>query len=257
MRAIDIQVAQAQGAFDQTADKLDAGAFAESLKRAASTSYGTAGPEFVRLLIEAKVDSDSARQIVEAFTKKAMGSAKGDQGQASRGAQRFGLIAAAGELAISLGLAPWPEGQCIEDCLVLFERWLEDRGGAGAAEPRQMVAQARLFMEAHGDTRFDNLDPPQTNALTGMEIPWRKSNNRAGYRKGEGDNQVWYVTPEVWKKEVCEGFDPTTMAQTLAALGMLKPDTVGGKMSRSETTSDGKKQRVYVLTPAIFEGWGE
>jgi hypothetical protein len=36
---------------------------------------------------------------------------------------------------------------------------------------------------------------------------------------------------------------------------MLETDAEG-KFSRSETVN-GKKQRLYVLTPAIFEGWDE
>ena len=49
--------------------------------------------------------------------------------------------------------------------------------------------------------------------------------------------------------------NPRETAKTLADLHM--PETDGaGKFSRSETVN-GKKQRVYVVTPAIFEGWGE
>ena len=80
-------------------------------------------------------------------------------------------------------------------------------------------------------------------------------NIRAGYRKGEGEDRRWYVLPVAWREEVCAGFDPGKVAKTLAAHGMLEPGA-GGKMSRPETI-EGKKMRVYVLKPSIFEGWGE
>ena len=39
--------------------------------------------------------------------------------------------------------------------------------------------------------------------------------NRAGYRKGFGPDQRWFVFPETWKDEVCIGLDPTATARVL------------------------------------------
>ena len=68
-----------------------------------------------------------------------------------------------------------------------------------------MIAQARGFIETYGDSRFDSLDPPPNNPITGSEIPWRKVNIRAGYRKGEGDDRRWYVLPEAWRRRFAPG----------------------------------------------------
>ena len=48
-------------------------------------------------------------------------------------------------------------------------------------------------------------------------------NNRAGYRKGEGDERRWYVTPEVSRSEICDGLDPSEMAKVLIDRGMMEP----------------------------------
>ena len=53
-------------------------AFVEDMKRAASTYYGTAGPEFVRLLVNAKIGADDVRSLVDTFTVKALESVKDD-----------------------------------------------------------------------------------------------------------------------------------------------------------------------------------
>ena len=131
-------------------------------------------------------------------------------------AQRFGpLIAVAGKLATEFGIVSWPEGQVANDALELFKAWLEARGGAAPAEIGHMIEQARLFMEEGRESRFDLAEPYD---------PDRKPVNRqAGYRKGEGDDRRWYVTPAVWRAEVCSGFDSIWMAKALADRGMLEP----------------------------------
>jgi putative DNA primase/helicase len=65
-------------------------------------AFGTAGPEFVRRLMAAGIDGDEIRKMIDDFVK-----ARGltdPHGQVLRVARKFGLIAAAGELAIKLGV---------------------------------------------------------------------------------------------------------------------------------------------------------
>ena len=126
--------------------------------------------------------------------------------------------------------------------------WLDERGGGSAPyEVRQAIAQVRHFIEAHGDSRFDDITTPD---------PDRKPvANRAGFRRDHGEARRWLIPPEVWRNEVCAGLNAREAAKTLAGLRMLEPDGEG-KFSRSETVG-GRKQRFYVLKPAIFEGWDE
>ena len=41
-----------------------------------------------------------------------------------RAAKRFGLIAAAGELAIALEILPWEEGTALKAATACFEAWI-------------------------------------------------------------------------------------------------------------------------------------
>ena len=86
------------GAFNNGGETGDAGVLARAIKTGASMSYGTAGPEFVRRMIMNNVNSDDVRAMIADFVK-AECPPKAD-GQIERAAQRLGLIAAAGELAI-------------------------------------------------------------------------------------------------------------------------------------------------------------
>ena len=248
VRAVDIPVRGVHGVFDAfDSDDVDPAAFADRCKTATSTCYGTAGPEFVRRLIAENVSAEDVRERVEAFAQSALRDVKDRHGQAARVAQRFGLVCAAGELGVQLGILPWEQSDPLNDATALFETWLEERGGAAPYEARQAIAQVRQFIEMHGDIRFDDITTPDPDRKPVV--------NRAGFRRDQGGARRWLIPPEVWRNEICAGLNPRETAKTLADLHMLETDGEG-KFSRSETVN-GKKQRLYVLTPAIFEGWDE
>ena len=248
VRAVDIAVSGVNGVFDAfEPDDVDPAAFADQCKSVTSAYYGTAGPEFVRRLIAENVSSKELRERVDAFVQSALKDVKDRHGQAARVAQRFGLVCAAGELGVQLGILPWEQSDPLNDATELFKTWLEERGGAAPYEARQAIAQVRQFIEMHGDSRFDDITTP--------DLDRKPVVNRAGFRRGHGEARRWLIPPEVWRNEICAGLNPPETAKTLAGAHMLETDGEG-KFSRSETVN-GKKQRFYVLTPAIFEGWDE
>ena len=106
VRAVDIPVRGTHGVFDAfESEDVDPAAFADRCKTA-STFYGTAGPEFVRRLIAENVSAEDVRERVDAFVRSAVRDVKDRHGQAARVAQRFGLVYAAGELGVQLGILP-------------------------------------------------------------------------------------------------------------------------------------------------------
>ena len=120
-----------------------------------------AGPEFVRRLIEHNISAKNVREHVGAFVQSALKDVKDRHGQAARVAQRFGLVYAAGELGVQFGILPWEQSDSLNDATELLKVWLDERGGgSGPYEARQAVAQVRHFIEAHGDSRFDDITTP-------------------------------------------------------------------------------------------------
>jgi uncharacterized protein (DUF927 family) len=249
VRAIDIPAKQALGVFDRPYPDFDAKGFADQMKLAASTFFGSAGPEFVRQLIERGVIAHDVRRVVNDFVAQALKGVADDQGQEARAAERFGLITAAGEFAVKFGLVAWPQGKSFGDGEALFSRWLDDRGGTGPAEVGQMIGVARHFLEAHGDSRFDD--------ITTTDLDRRPVSNRAGYRKGAGADRRWLVMPGVWRMEICAGFDPTEVAKLLHSRGMLVKGEGDNYARKERLPGSDKTQRFYVLTPAVFEGWDD
>ena len=72
---------------------------------AAQSYFGTAGPAFVEAFITDRDTSVAkARGLIDAFAEQ---HATGADGQVQRVARTFGLLAAAGELAIAYGVLPW------------------------------------------------------------------------------------------------------------------------------------------------------
>ncbi len=227
------------GAFDHGGQDGDAGSLAKAFKHTAISAYGTVGPEFVRQLLANEVTGDDVRKMVADFVAQNV-PARSD-GQIDRAAQRLGLIAAAGELAIAMGIVPWQPREAWNAAAWALAQWIEGRGGTEPAEVRQAVEQVRLFIEQHGESRFEPLDDADA----------RPVNTRAGWRKGSGSDREWMIPPEVWKSEICTGLDSTMVARTLAGRGMLRrgPDQFAAVVKIC-----GQAKRVFVLTSAIIDG---
>ena len=223
------------GVFDHGGAIGDAQCLANAIKEAARSSYGSAGPQFVRRLLADDIDTTAVAEMVRAFRAKYV--PEGADGQVLRVCDRFGLVAAAGELARAFGIVPWKEGEAIAAAGKCFSDWLDSRGGSAAGEVHAAISQVRLFIEQHGDARFANLDDS------------RPVINRAGWRRGEGGDREWWIPAETWKTEVCAGLNPTTTARALAERGMLERATGGFQCVRKVS---GRAMRVYVLKPSII-----
>jgi putative DNA primase/helicase len=95
IRLLDIPVTRNHGAWDQLHGLPDGRSFSDAIQKATRTHYGHAGPAFVRHLIESG-EADQLSATLAAMIEKF----PADGGQQSRAAERFALVALAGELAI-------------------------------------------------------------------------------------------------------------------------------------------------------------
>lgn len=229
------------GAFDNAGPEGDAGKLAKAFKQAAQSSYGTAGPEFVRRLIAEQVTGEDVRALVGDFAAEFVPS--GSDGQVDRAAQRLGLIAAAGELASKLGIVPWATGTAWEAAAWALGQWIAGRGGTEPAEASQAIEQVRLIISQHGESRFEAIGDSDS----------RPVQNRLGWRKGDGADREWWIAPEVWRAEFCAGLDPGFVAKTLAERDMLR--TQGGRGFQCKVNLGGDRRAwAYVLTADIIDG---
>jgi putative DNA primase/helicase len=232
---IDADAEKGFGVFDH-AGAAGSKKLADDIKKAAKDYYGVAGLAFVRAIETKGIESIVAtvRDTQDVFRTNVI---KGTPaGQVLRVADRLGLVAAAGELAISLDILPWQAGTVAGAVKVIFEGWHEDRGGDDPAEVRTAIEQIRGLLERYGDSRFD---PATTNPNTRPVI------DRLGYFHGQGNDRHWYILPQTWRDEFCRGFHAKMIAKAFVKRGLLLPGE-DGRTNRLVRIGD-KPTRVYVL----------
>lgn len=223
------------GIFEELHGHASPQAFADALKHAAAANYGHAARAFIRHLLDEREKAaaelaDFMEQWQEDFCPA------GADGQVRRVARRFLLCAGAGEMASEWRLVPWERGAAVAAARTCFEAWLSQRGGAGAAEDRQILEQVRLFLEQHGQSRFQDVGKPDSICL-----------NRVGFRQEENGQTVYYVLPESFRAEVCKGHNHKRAAEVLRDAGLLKPG--GDRLKRWLPTLPGiGRQAGYVLS---------
>ena len=129
------------GLFEDLHGFASADAFARHLKMAAGEHYGLAWRAFMRLLTK---DFDAIAPTVSGYRDEfiAENCPKGADGQVSRVAARFGLVAAGGEMATAFGVLPWEPGEATKAAARCFADWL--------ARPRRHRAGRRTGRHRDG-----------------------------------------------------------------------------------------------------------
>ena len=222
--------------------------FSDALVANAAKYYGTAFIEFIKcILAKREAIALMLRECESAFSKTTLTDKA--SGQARRVASRFALVAAGGELATEWGITTWQPGEAMQAAISCFKAWLAGYGGEGNQEERQMLTQVRLFLESHSDGRF--VDVARSVAVDSHAA---KTISRAGFRKhtGEGDETVteYFILPEVFKSEVCKGWDYRQVARLLIDKGFMRPD---GKHLQPKVTLPGEgSRRVFHVLPTIW-----
>lgn len=244
---------EGMGVFQDLHGFANAAALVEALREAALAQYGTAARVFLTRLVEERAENEAAlRDRLAALRDSFLANyvPQAATGQVRSVARRFALVAAAGEMARDYGVLPWAAGEAMRACGACFSAWLTKRGGTGPAEEAAALAQVRAFFEKHGEARFTPLLPPNhTEEAVAPEVT--RTANRAGFRRFPDGMLEYLVLPEAWTGEVCQGFDPTWVADLLAERGLLQPGK-DGKRSDSLRISGLGKLRVYRVSGAIL-----
>ena len=190
------------GLFENPHDVPDAAQFAKRLAGAAKTYYGAPARAFIAAVSgDLEKTNGFIRQGVQAFIDGRK--LEGASGQVKRVCERFGIAAAAGELAINLGIVPWPKGEAIKAAAGCFQAWIDARGGIEAAEVTNGIAAVRAFLSAQGSSRFEAAweEPPRDR--DGNPVPPRIA-NQAGWRKRvileDGEAWDYLISADAWRE---------------------------------------------------------
>ena len=143
------------GVFDNAGSTGEVRELVKAFAQAVEESHGVAGPEFVKQFLARGESGEGVRNATDDFVRKNVGT--GAAGQLERAAKRFGLIAAAGELATEFDITGWSAGVATAAAETAFKRWTEVRGGDGKqpAEDRAAIRQVTSIIVHYGESRFD------------------------------------------------------------------------------------------------------
>lgn len=218
VRIVDIpaDAGAGMGMFENLHGFDSAEALARHLRAATMQNYGVAAREYLAAVVSnIDVLRKQVSELVRAFCEQFV--PVGADGQVERVAQRFGLVAAGGEIAVRCGVVPWQRGEATLAAGRCFEDWLAVRGGIEPAEAREGIDQVRSFLLANGMARFiPAWEEDQDKRIQPRDV--------AGYRQKVGDGWDFFITTTAWKEEVCRGLDARQVAAILEQKGMLVSD---------------------------------
>lgn len=267
IRMIDIPIqldSEGRRSFESPADATDERIFVESLSDMAQKHYGHAGPEFLQHLVSHR---ETMLQQVESLRSQYLAelTPEEDDAQVVRVARRFALVAAAGEIARQCDVLPWSEDAAITAAKACFEAWRSIYGRGGSLDDQDAISTLKRFFELHGVSRFEPLvknsgaGNPEA-ALFGRDRQMIR--DRCGYRETvtvcseDGEEQaveVFYVTPEAWRTEICGlDRDPRAVANVAKACGALICDVDGRLKKKVRLPDYPDGTRVYAIRPDLL-----
>ncbi len=209
--------------------------FHRLLSVAANNHHGHLGPVFVERLI----DGGDMPGLLDDFAKIRALFVE-DSAQAGRVADRFAVIALAGEMAIAYGLLPWPEGSALKDCQLLYGEWL-DKVGGGNAEDRQILTGILDFIDRHGSSRFSDIQDSTEDI---------KVFNRAGYWEILPCGKRLYLFSKSGLNEAAPGYGLSRVVMALDAVGAIaKRDTDRKRNTKKQRLPGGGSSGLYFLDP--------
>lgn len=248
VRVIDIPIdaGKGLGIFYTLPDYCkDGSAFSDYLKAQSKKYHGTAFREYLRLFSDKREECLKLIKELQRDWLKAHLEQDSD-GQVKRVAKYFATVAASGALASEMGITGWGDSTtAIESAKVCFDDWIKSRGGMGSQEETQVLTQVRYFLEQHGEARFTAWELDSKHAGTIY---------RAGFRHGNGD---YYVLPETFTKNLCDGFDKGFVIDVLKKHDLLVcakngDPTVTPKIPANGEIGSPKTTRCYHIQSKIL-----
>lgn len=231
VRLLDVNACRAFGCWDDLHGLADGAALSKIIKRATVTHYGHAGPEFVRQLL-AGDNWDAATDGLSAMRQQY----QPRNGLEGRAADRFALVALAGELAAAFGLLPLAQGEAGRAMLALYQDWQKDRS-PDASEDAAIKRQLLDYLTRYGDDHFSEL---------GRHVD--KVRDRAGWWREDPAGRVWLMTGESLCRAL-PGFELRTVLDVLDAAGWISErDKSSGKRAK-RVKVDGSNPWLYHLKP--------
>jgi len=269
-RMIDLPFCERQhGLFDVLHEFERPEHFAEAIKSANASYYGTAGRAFVERLMTQRTPADLVEfydEIRRDFEKQIP---NGAAPAIYRAAKRFAAVAFGGELAIRLGVVPWREWSAMDAACVAFEGWRQGRGGSHDRDQIELLKQVRHFLFQHEEDSFTRECPKCLSSRVpgmieigysedekerkfancamcgGSTVLLTKTLNKAGWIRRKTSlhaesGKYFFLYPETFEREVCRDHDAKMALQLLKERRILLCDGKRGPFKQKARPMSGK-----------------
>lgn len=238
-RFIDISAVpeNAHGIFENLHGFSNGAEFSSYLNKASITYYGAAIRDFIQYV------ADNYEFVKQALETKKMNFFQNHvdpkaSGEVFRVAEKFALIATGGYLVTKIGLTGWKPGEIERVTIILFNEWLDRRGGIGAFDVSEGCRKiiAAIDKRAHSD--FHDLD----DALK------PKPQNRIGYKRQSDEGGTEFIFTSTQFAALCKGYNQKRILSELENLGFLITYSEARSKQLVVPLPDFKnRQRCYVL----------
>ncbi len=229
------------GVFSLLPPDMTAQDFSRHLVKASQRQYGTALQAFLHYLTAYFSEGiDFVRSCSVAFQDGHCPDKA--SGQVQRVCGHFGLIAAAGELAIKAGILTWPEGTATKAAAMAFQGWVTRRGGVGDQEIEYALERLKTFFQKYRENRFADLD---------AESPLR-AYNHAGYSWRSSEGRLFLIEISVFREEIVCGAHLPSLTRRFCDLGWFAR-WPSGKIMSTKHIPGRNTVRGYIFNPAKWE----
>jgi putative DNA primase/helicase len=210
---LDADAGHGLGVFENLHGLPSADDFARSLKRNALPYYGTPFRDFVGTLVSKR---EWTRKILFSFQEKFRRHyvPANASGEVRRAADRFALVAVAGELATRWAITGWNRREALLAAGRCFREWSAKHGKSGSADLEAAIGRIRYLLES-GESRF-RLVGSDPRSQTDVR-------DRAGFIRTDrrGEEREFLILPQVFQ-EACDGVSPQAVARELERRNHLR-----------------------------------
>ncbi len=242
VRVIDLRADAGadMGLFENLHGAKDPASFAQELKAAVGKYYGTAARSWVKTLAK---DPEAMRAQIGKLRLQFVQEVvpQGADGQVNRVADRFALLAAAGELATAGGITGWTQGEAVQAAQRCFKDWVRERGGIGSSEVADAKQRIDEAIQVDGSGKFSKWKWGSSDRIQTL--------NRMGFVKVVGNPDVeeleytYYFLPEPLKA-LLTGLDFRSVVAGLVEIGAIVAHA-GKAYKTYHVPTLGGKQRLY------------
>jgi putative DNA primase/helicase len=226
------------GIFEDIHEAASARVFAERLKAAAAKIYGIPLRTFLeKWVLNWEANYKQVETFVTTFITQHL--PPGAAPEVGRALRRVALVAAAGELATSMGITGWRKNEASKAAAICFKAWIQERGGTGQADMEAGMRQVKAFLEANS-CRFQSI------------VTEERVIDRVGFWRKENKEVVFLAFPEAFRDQICQGFDYRMIAREMRANKLLL-EADGDNLARKERLPGFRKTvRMYAIPGRIL-----